>query len=158
MRLLAASLGIFLATCSPPGARNNHSSDSAAGASIDSLNARLVQTYRARDAQRYATLFTDTAAFEWPAFPTVRGRAGLEAMVRSNWASLADMDLVLRVASRRIGADHATEFGAFEQSWNDSAGRRMTEYGRYVTYLTRQPNGSWLIDRFFGFADSTGRR
>lgn len=122
---------------------------------IDSLNARLVQAYRNRDPQEYATLFTDSAVFEWPAFNTVRGRAGLEAMARSNWASLNDLDLQLAVSARRVTSNHATEFGAFQQSWRDPNGVRMTEFGRYVAVLARQNANSWRIDRFFGFADST---
>ena len=125
------------------------------GAGIDSLNARLVRAYRAHDPQAYAALFTDTAVFEWPAFNTVRGSAELAAMARSNWASLHDMDLRLTVSARRLAPDHATEFGAFEQSWRDSSGGRLAEFGRYVAYLTRQGDGSWRMDRFFGFSDST---
>ena len=127
---------------------------SEAGAGIDSLNARTVEAYRKHDPQMYGTLYTDSAIFEWPAFNSVRGRAGMAAMARDNWTSLKDMDLKLTVASRRIAADHATEFGAFEQSWNDSTGKRMAEFGRYVTVLARQEDGRWLIDRFFGFEDS----
>jgi ketosteroid isomerase-like protein len=130
-------------------------SDSEATAGIDSLNARLVQAYRSGDPQAYAALYTDSAVFEWPAFNTVRGRAGMEAMARSNWASLNDMDLQLTVASRRLAPNHATEFGAFQQSWRDSSGVRMTEFGRYVASLARHEDGSWRIDRFFGFSDST---
>jgi ketosteroid isomerase-like protein len=100
-------------------------------------------------------LYTDSAVFEWPAFTTVRGRVGMEAMARSNWTSLDDMDLQLTVSSRRVASNHATEFGAFQQSWRDSSGVRMTEFGRYVTVLARGENGRWRIDRFFGFADST---
>jgi ketosteroid isomerase-like protein len=122
---------------------------------IDSLNARLVQAYRNRDPQLYAALFTDSAVFEWPAFNTVRGRAALEAMARSNWGSLNDQELQLAVSSRRVASNHATEFGAFQQSWRGPNGSRMTEFGRYVVFLVRQGNSSWLIDRFFGFADST---
>jgi ketosteroid isomerase-like protein len=130
-------------------------SASDAGAGIDSLNTRLVQAYRTRDPQTYGALYTDSAIFEWPAFNTVRGRAGMESMARSNWASLNDMDLRLTVSSRRIAPDHATEFGAFEQSWRDASGVRMTEFGRYVTVLARGNEGTWRIDRFFGFSDST---
>ncbi len=126
-----------------------------ATAGIDSLNARLVRAYRSHDPQAYAALYTDTAVFEWPAFNTVRGPAQLAAMARSNWASLKDMDLRLTVSARRVAPDHATEFGAFEQSWRDSSGVRMTEYGRYVSLLLRQADGSWRVDRFFGFEDST---
>ena len=131
-----------------------------ASAGIDSLNAALVQAFRSHDPQAYAALFTDSAVFEWPAFNTVRGRADLAAMARSNWTSLNDMDLRLIVATRRLAPDHATEFGAFEQSWSDGSDpgrRRMTEFGRYVAVLLRQNDGTWLMDRFFGFEDSLRR-
>jgi len=131
------------------------SGDAAAG--IDSLNAALVQAYRKHDPLAYGALFTDSAVFEWPAFKTVRGRAWMSAMAQSNWASLKDMDLRLIVAHRRVAPEHATEFGAFEQSWSDSSGARMTEFGRYVTGLVRQRDGTWRIGRFFGFEDSTRR-
>ena len=131
------------------------SSAGEATAGIDSLNAALVRAYRTHDPQAYAALYTDTAVFEWPAFNTVRGPAQLAAMARSNWASLKDMDLRLTVSARRVAPDHATEFGAFEQSWRDSSGLRRTEFGRYVAFLLRQADGSWRMDRFFGFEDST---
>ena len=153
IRVTILSLGIAGLACSPP--PRPSAGDGTAG--IDSLNARLVQAYRTHDPQAYAALYTDTAIFEWPAFNTVRGPAGLAAMARSNWASLRDMDLRLIVSTRRVVPDHATEFGAFEQSWRDSSGARMTEFGRYVTVLARKTDGSWLIDRFFGFEDSTRR-
>src|SRR5207247_6828770 len=105
----------------------------------------------------YAALYTDTAVFEWPAFNTVRGPAELAAMARSNWASLNDMDLRLTVSTRRVAPDHATEFGAFQQSWRASSGGRMTEFGRYVAFLLLQPDGSWRMYRFFGFEHSTRR-
>ena len=128
-----------------------------ANGGIDSLNQRIVQAYRRHDPVAYAALYTDTAVFEWPAFNTVRGPTELAAMARSNWASLKDMDLRLAVSTRRVAPDHATEFGAFEQSWRDSSGVRMTEFGRYVAFLLRQEDGSWRMDRFFGFEDSTRR-
>jgi uncharacterized protein (TIGR02246 family) len=145
------ALSILGAACSQAPPR----SASEAGAGIDSLNARVVQAYRSHDPRAYAALYTDSAVFEWPAFNSVRGRGGLEAMARSNWASLSDMDLQLTVSARRVASDHATEFGAFQQSWRDSTGGRMAEFGRYVVFLTRQRDGNWLMDRFFGFEDST---
>jgi ketosteroid isomerase-like protein len=150
----AAILLFIIGACSP--VPRESSGDANAG--IDSLNARLVQAYRTRDPRAYGALYTDSAIFEWPAFNTVRGRAGMEAMARSNWAALDDMDLRLTVSARRVASDHATEFGAFEQSFRDSSGVRMTEFGRYVTALARGPDGMWRIDRFLGFADSTSRR
>ncbi len=135
----------------------HRSSASEASAGIDSLNVRLIQAYRNRDPRTYAALYTDSAVFEWPAFNTVRGRAGLEAMARNSWASLNDLDLQLTVSSRRVASNHATEFGAFQESWRDPDGVRMAEFGRYVVFLARQGDSSWRIDRFFGFEDSTRR-
>ena len=65
------------------------------------------------------------------------------------------MDLRLTVSARRLAPNHATESGAFEQSWRDPKGARMTEFGRYVVFLARQQDNRWQIDRFFGFSDST---
>jgi len=145
------SLCVATVACSQPA--KSHADDARAG--IDSLNARLVRAYRTHDPRAYAALYTDTAVFEWPSFNTVRGPAALAAMEQGNWASLTDMDLKLTVANRRIAADHATEFGAFEQSYRDSSGARATEFGRYVSELVRQNDGTWRMDRFFGFSDST---
>lgn len=149
------SLGIACLACARPAPPFDHAAAAGAGAGIDSLNARIVHAYRRHDPLAYAALYTDTAVFEWPAFNTVRGPGALAAMARENWASLKDMDLRLTVSSRRLAPDHATEFGAFEQSWRDSSAVRRTEFGRYVAFLLRQADGSWRMDRFFGFEDST---
>lgn len=153
VRLPAIALVVLSVAC----AGADGESTAGADAAIDSLNTRIIQTYRDKDAKTYATLYTDSSVFEWPNFDTVRGHAGLEAMVHGNWASLDSMDLKLTVDSRHIASSRATEFGAFEQSWRDPKGR-MTEYGRYVTLLARQPDNKWLIERFFGFEDSVRLR
>jgi hypothetical protein len=150
LRLALALLCAAAAACARPA-----STDTAADAAgIDSLNARLSRAYRDRDPALYSTLWTDSGAFEWAATPTVRGPTALGEMARGIWAGERDVELRVRPGTRRIAGDHATEFGAFEQAWTDSAGKRSTEYGRYVTYLLRQPDGSWRMDRFFGFEDS----
>ena len=155
MNQLTGATLISLFVCGSACSQAPRRSESEINSGIDSLNASLVAAYRNSDPQRYAALFTDSAVFEWPAFNTVRGRAGIEAMARGNWASLDDQELRLTVGSRRVAPDHATEYGAFQQSWSDSNGIRMTEFGRYVVFLLRQEEGDWLMDRFFGFADST---
>ncbi len=111
--------------------------------------------YRARDPLAYAALYTDSAVFEWPGLAPVRAPAALADMVREMWSGERDVDLQLRVAARRVADDHATEFGAFEQTWRDSAGVVRTEFGRYATLLVRDADGAWRMDRFLGFEDST---
>jgi ketosteroid isomerase-like protein len=154
---LTAIAGLLLAVgCLSRPARSTDlaARDSAAAMELNAVNARLSDAYRRRDPAAYAALFTDTAVFEWPAIAPVRGPAALGAMGRAIWAGQRDVDLRVRVASRRVAADHATEFGAFEQTWTDTAGVRRTEFGRYVTALVRQPDGRWLMDRWLGFEDS----
>lgn len=154
MRRISLALSLYAAAACAAG---SSSSPAGANAGIDSLNARTIAAYRTHDPKLYATLWTDSARFEWPAFNTVRGPTALAEMARNNWASLRDMDLRLDVSSRRVSAENATEFGAFQQAYTDSSGARFIEYGRYVSYLMRQQDGRWLMDRFFGFEDSTRR-
>ncbi|HEU4994156.1 MAG TPA: nuclear transport factor 2 family protein [Gemmatimonadaceae bacterium] len=144
---------LALLACAACSAAPRDSADDAARG-IDSLNARITQAYRDHDPVKYAALFTDSAVFEWPAIASVRGPSALGTMARENWAALKNLDLELTVVSRRVAGDHATEFGAFEQSWDGDAGRH-TEFGRYSVALVRQANGEWLMDRFLGFEDST---
>ncbi|HMC55728.1 MAG TPA: DUF4440 domain-containing protein [Gemmatimonadaceae bacterium] len=122
------------------------------------MNARISHAYAAKDPRAYAMLFTDSAVFEWPAVPTVRGREGLEAMAREVWAPLANIELRIIPASRHVAGDHATEFGAFEESWDGDSARRHTEYGRYASTFRRQRSGDWLMERWLGFEDSTRAR
>jgi ketosteroid isomerase-like protein len=124
---------------------------------INALNARLADAYRRYDAATYATLFTDSAVFQWPASPDVRGRVALQGMARELWPPLKYLALKVIPSSRRIAGDLATEFGAFEESWDDAKGRN-TEYGRYSAVMLRQADGRWLFDRWMGFEDSTRTR
>jgi uncharacterized protein (TIGR02246 family) len=151
-RLAVALILVGVVTCS-----RSSTSTPDANAGIDSLNARLIAAYRDRDPQAYAALFTDSAVFEWPAFNSPRGRTQLASMARDNWAAEREVDLRLHVSTRRLTSDHATEFGAFQQAWTDTSGVRMIEYGRYAAYLVRSPDGTWRVDRWLGFEDSTRR-
>ena len=157
-RVLALVTLIALGGCANEPAARTSVIDPQASVHIDTLNARLSKVYRSRDWRGYAQLFTDSAVFEWPTIPNVRGRAALEALARDGWKPLDDLELKVIPSARRIGADHAAEFGAFEESWRDSTGARKVEFGRYAEVLARQPDGSWLIDRFLGFEDSTVTR
>ena len=157
-RVFALACLVVAGACANETSTRTDAVDPQAGARIDSMNAKLSTVYRARDWRGYGQLFTDSAVFEWPQIPNISGRAGLEALARDGWKPLDDLALRIVPHSRRIGANHATEFGAFEESWRDSTGARKIEFGRYAEILARQPDGSWLIDRFLGFEDSTVTR
>ena len=151
---IAVAIALIAIPSAPLVAQTQASRSVAPSAGIDALNARLSDAYRRRDPQGYAALFTDTAAFEWPAVDVVRGRAALAGMGRAIWVAQRDVELRVRPSMRRVDASNAIEFGAFAQTWTDSAGVRRTEYGRYAASLVRQPDGRWLFDRWLGFEDS----
>ena len=136
-------------------ARESRPDTAATTAALDSLDGQLSRAYHDRDAKLYGTLWSDSAVFEWPALPSLRGPAALSAMATDIWTGERDVELRVRPTTRRVAPDHATEWGAFEQAWTDSAGKRQVEYGRYVTAFAKQPSGSWRIDRWLGFEDST---
>src|SRR4051794_435758 len=73
MKAAFALLYVLGLACARPAA----SSSADANVGIDSLNAHIVRAYRDRDPQLYASLYTDSAVFEWPAIDNVRGRAGM---------------------------------------------------------------------------------
>ena len=121
------------------------SSAAAAGAGLDSLNARIEQAYRAKDPKAYAALYTDSAAFEWPAVETVRGPAGLEAMARSLWPPLEDLDLKPRLARPVAdGGDDLRRRGGSTPLWaawrhrGSSAAQRLLRLRGIVARLERR--------------------
>ncbi|MFL5579438.1 MAG: YybH family protein [Gemmatimonadaceae bacterium] len=155
LRIAIAALCGAAAACAQPARNAEVGADAAsASAAIDALNARLSDAYRRRDPQAYAALYTDAAVFEWPAIPPVRGPAALAGMARDIWAAERDVELRLDVATRHIARDHASEFGAFRQTWTDTAGVRRTEFGRYATLFVRGTDGTWRMERWLGFEDS----
>src|SRR5258708_11832495 len=89
IRITIVSLCVAGLACS----QASGASESQANAGIDSLNARLISTYRTRDPQAYGALFTDTAVFQWPAFNTVPRPPSPAAMANNNSAGLIEPDL-----------------------------------------------------------------
>ena len=117
-RSLIAALALATSCAAHDAPRNAPESNTG----IDTLNARIERSYRDKDPRSYAALFTDTAVFEWPAVPTVRGRPALQSMAGELWPPLPDLKLRFIVGTRRLAPNHATEIGAFEESWRDSTG------------------------------------
>jgi ketosteroid isomerase-like protein len=122
---------------------------------LSSLHAIVVAAHRERDPAAYAALHSDTVVFEWPMLAPVRGRPALQSLMRENWRVREDLDLDVTLVARRVAGASATEVLTYRESWTDPTGSRVTEYGRFVLMLSRASDGRWLIDRFFGFSDST---
>jgi limonene-1,2-epoxide hydrolase len=145
--LVGAAIG-----CAAPSGRSDAL---AARAALDTVHARMSALHRARDASAYAALHGDSVVFEWPGIAPVGGRPALAALMRENWRDRNGLELSVTPVARRVAGPYATEVLAYREAWSDSTGARVVEYGRFVLMLTQSTDAAWVIDRFFGFSDST---
>jgi ketosteroid isomerase-like protein len=123
------------------------------------LRKQLESVHANGDAAAFAALHTDATVVEWRGrSEPLTGRVALENSRREIWAHRRDLRLSLQVSELRIHADRAYEFGSYEESWLDSQGTQLTEFGRYVTAYARETDGQWRIARTFGFTDLTASR
>ena len=123
---------------------------------LASLRKQIEDIHGARDASAYSALHSEDAVFEWRGRATqVTGRAALEKNRREVWAARRELRLSLQVGDLRVHADRAYEFGTYEETWIDTRGSRVTEFGRYVTAYARAGDGGWRIARTFGYSDLT---
>lgn len=133
--------------------------DRSAETELSSLRKQIEDIHGSRDAVAYGALHAEDAVFEWRGRATqVTGRAALEKNRREVWAARREMRLSLQVADLRVHADRAYEFGSYEETWIDTRGSRVTEFGRYVTAYARSGEGPWRIARTFGYSDLTATK
>jgi ketosteroid isomerase-like protein len=125
---------------------------------LASLRKQIEDIHGSRDAVAYSALHTEDAVFEWRGRATqVVGRAALEKNRREVWAARRESRLNLQAADVRVHGERAYEFGSYEETWIDAKGRRVTEFGRYVTAYARFGD-AWRIARTFGYSDLTATK
>ena len=112
-----------------------------------------------RDAAAFGALHTDDAVCEWRGRSSaITGRAALVSSQSERWMARREVRLNLQVSELRVHAERAYEYGSYEETWIDPHGRRVTEFGRYVTSYARESDGQWRIARTFGFTDLTATK
>ena len=126
---------------------------------LATLRKQIEDIHGSRDVAALGALHTDAAEFEWRgrSAPVV-GRAELESSIREVWAARRELRLNLQVSDLRIHGDSAYEFGTYEETWINPQGKRVTEFGRYVTAYSQEANGRWRISRMFGFSNLTATK
>ena len=141
------------ATGSNVGSARNAESD------LVALRKQRQDLHGSRDVAAFGALHTDSTVFEWRGRSApVTGRTALEQSQREIWAARRELRLSLEVSELRLHADAAYEFGTYEETWIDSRGTTVTEFGRYVTAYSLERDGQWRIARTFGFSNLVAKK
>lgn len=147
-RSLALVLAVVLASCSSSSAaRTSRADDEAAvAAAMD----RYVTDIHTNDATKIASWWTDDAIYIDRSAPAIVGRAGLEAMLKGELATLSVTKATVNKDELSVGGDLAYYIGSYEEVLQPRQGDALHNRGRFVFIWKRQADGSWKIARSVG--------
>ena len=136
-------VGLALGACSG-GKAAPQADASATVAELGQMNRDFAAALNAKDAKAAAALYTEDAVLVPPGEPLVRGRAAIEEY----WRGAIEAGGVRDVSAETIDALSSGalgyELGSFAFTVNGPDGAPLTERGRYVELLRREPDGRWL--------------
>ncbi len=164
--LLLTVLPFFGTACSPNPDDAAATSDSAAGvaaatsadagairASIDSLNAKMVDAVKRGDTAAIASIYDDDAVVMMSNTEAWRGRDA----ARKGWAAMMSQgtfkDISMTTDDIVVGGDLVVETGKYEMTIQPKSGKEMKDKGKYVVVWKRQPDGSLKAFRYIGNSD-----
>ena len=138
-----ASLLVGCTPAPPPTPPDTRDADARA---IRSTEAKWMQAFASKDADKVAAFYTEDASLLLPDAPVISGRTGIAAAFKP---MLADKNFSLTFASTRVQAakssDLAYSEGTFTMTVTAPKSKKvLTEKGKYVTVFQKQSDGSWL--------------
>ncbi len=100
----------------------------------------------ARDVERLVDLYAADASLFPPNAPLVTGKEA----IRTVWSQMVESPSVtssLQTTKVEISSsgDLAYSVGTYEDTRNDPEGNPITDRGKWVTVLKKQPDGAWKI-------------
>jgi uncharacterized protein (TIGR02246 family) len=146
---LAAILVFGAAACDKSGtggnAAGNASSGSAAADDVKRVEQDMLAAWKAKDAAKLASYYTDDAAVATPGAPVLTGH---DAIVKSFEADFMDPTFSLDYANAETkvagSGDLAFTRGTFRVSFtNPQSKKAQNMSGNYLTVFARQPDGDW---------------
>jgi ketosteroid isomerase-like protein len=155
-RLIIATLLVSLAGCaSISEVRPARTPES----ELAAMRKLIEDIHGSRDVIAFGALHTADTVFDWRGRSNrVTSRAALEKNRREVWAARRELRMSLQVSELQVHADRAYEFGSYEETWIDSQGSRVTEFGRYVLAYAMERDGQWRIARTVGYSDFTAKK
>ena len=146
---LVLFLALFAIGCQtatePPAATAPPDTRAADVKAVKAVEAQWVKDAAAKDADKWASYYTEDAAGLFPGAPTAKGKAAIKAAMGP---FLADKNFSLTfestdtVASK--GGDMVYSWGTYTMTMTDPKTKKpMTDKGKFLTVYTKQADGSW---------------
>lgn len=151
--IAAVGLALSLSACSTgeDGTTNNSTAAEPATVSdtqaVEAVEQAIAAGYRARDSQKVAAQFAETAIATVPGVPPLQGRA---AIARSTAESVKDpgfsIDFTNSGTEVAASGDLAFTHGTYRLSFTDPRTRKAAnQAGSYTTVFRKQVDGSWKV-------------
>ncbi|MEA3035922.1 MAG: hypothetical protein QOH04_1687 [Sphingomonadales bacterium] len=148
---LAAALCVGVAACDKSGTGGNATAGNAAASSasaaddVKQVERDMLAAWKAKDAAKLASYYTDDAVVATPGTPLVKGH---DAIVKSVEGDLKDPAFSLDFSNEDIkvggGGDIAYTRGTFQVSFtNPQTKKPQSMSGNYLTVFARQADGGW---------------
>jgi uncharacterized protein (TIGR02246 family) len=118
-------------------------SPSASQEELGKMNRDFAAALNARDAKKAASYYTADAVLYPPGEPPVRGREAIEAYWRGALEQGGIRDASVETIDAKSSGDLGYEIGTFVATVNGPDGQPMTDRGRFVELLRREPDGVW---------------
>jgi uncharacterized protein (TIGR02246 family) len=113
-------------------------------AAIREMNVEWVNAANAKDVERMLGLYTDDASLYRPNLAIVNGKEA----IRTHYSQVVESPgFVISAETTNVGissaGDLAYSAGTSEETINDPDGNPVTERGKWVSILKKQPDGTW---------------
>jgi len=144
--LLLSALLLLTAACSdqpaPPAAADTRDADVKA---VHDVEAAWSKDAALKDADKWASYYTDDAALLLPNEPIVNGKEAIKASLKP---LMADPNFALSFQGTRAeaskGGDMVWSVGTYAMTVSDPKTKKpVTDKGKYLTVFKKQADGSW---------------
>jgi uncharacterized protein (TIGR02246 family) len=153
--VLVAALALVAAACAGPAPEAGRLSEEDLAAINELGERRMVEALLAEDFAAFAALFTEDAVRMPPNEPLHEGREAIEAWATRNWGPLTTTEFTQRALEIDGRGDLAYLRGAYTATVEvPGVPEPITEDGKMLAILRKQPDGSWLVSRAIYNADT----
>ena len=121
-----------------------HADVSASKAELGQMNRDFAAALNAKDAKAAAALYAEDAVLIPPGEPLVRGRDAIEEYWRGAIEAGGVRDVSVETMDALSSGSLGYETGSFVLTATGPDGEAVTDRGRYVELLRREPDGRWL--------------